>query len=266
MMNDFEKRLEIVLSKHSGDYPEKLFEAMCYAVFPAGKRIRPRLLYLSSDFLGIPFEKVTPLALAIELIHNYSLIHDDLPCMDNDDFRRGLPSCHKKFGEAMALLAGDALLNLAYEILLEGVSKDVSLAKSAEYIAKMAGANGMIGGQALEFSFDTFNDELITQLCMKKTGALIKAAVLSPAFLSADNEKNDALTVYAESIGLAFQLQDDLIDEDKEETKSYLHVNGKERTQFMLNKLNERAKNALSKWKSAEQLINISDSLTNRKS
>lgn len=265
-MNEFEKRLEAVLLSYGGDYPEKLYKAMRYALFPAGKRIRPRLVFLSSEFLGIPFDKVVPLALAIELIHNYSLIHDDLPCMDNDDFRRGLPSCHKKFGEAMALLAGDALLNLAYEILFEAVCRDASLVKSASFIATMAGIQGMIGGQALEFSFDTFNDDLITQLCMKKTGALIKAAVLSPAFLSEDYEKNAALAVYAESIGVAFQLQDDLIDEDKKETKSYLHVNGKERTVFMLNKLNETAKNALSKWDSAEQLINLSDSLTNRKS
>lgn len=123
-IKDIDNSLRNLLESKRAQYPSALFDAMVYALFPSGKRVRPYLAYLTADFVGVSVEKIKPLALAVELIHNYSLIHDDLPCMDNDLIRRGKPSCFAKFGEATALLAGDALLNLAYETLLHAVKND----------------------------------------------------------------------------------------------------------------------------------------------
>lgn len=265
-MIDFEKELrELLLSKEKV-YPRKLYDAINYALFPGGKRIRPTLTFLSAGFLGIEEKRVIPFALAIELIHSYSLIHDDLPCMDNDDYRRGKLSCHKAFGEDVALLAGDALLNLAYEVLLSAVLSDTALAPSARLISEYAGGEGMIGGQAIEIAFDEFDEERIRDLCQKKTGALIKASVMAPSCLSNDEEKIAALSAYADAVGLAFQLQDDLLDADKCESKSFLAVLGKEKTLAELKKLNEIARASLAMWKEGSCLSEISEKLTNRKS
>ena len=139
---EIESGLRDVLSQKKPLFPEKLFSVCEYALFPAGKRVRPYLSYLTADFVGVPHEKIKPLALSIELIHNYSLIHDDLPCMDDDEIRRGKPTCHVAFGEAMAVLGGDCLLNLAYETLFSAVEKDPELSRSATLIAENAGGCG----------------------------------------------------------------------------------------------------------------------------
>lgn len=261
-----DEALRYELDKRKNLYPPKLYEAMEYCVFSGGKRVRPYLMFLTADFVGVERETVKPLALSLELIHTYSLIHDDMPCMDDDDVRRGRPSCHKAFGEAIALLAGDALLNLAYEIALDAVEKQSELAYSAAFLAKLAGAEGMIGGQAMEFSYNTFDEETITELYMKKTGALIKAAALIPSFLSGDREKIAAIGTYAGALGLNFQLRDDLLDVKKDEEKSYLNIMGRNATEALSARLNETAKNALKKWgEAAKPLIDFSELLTNRK-
>lgn len=268
MIDSYLKKTEDALRKLFDEkrrlYPERLFSAMEYSVFSSGKRVRPYLMLLSADFVDVSSEKILPLAVSLELIHNYSLIHDDLPCMDDDDFRRGKTSCHKAFGEAIALLAGDALLNLAYENLFEAVKTDPDLIMAASYLAKCAGAEGMIGGQAMEFSIDAFDETLITELCMKKTGALICAAALCPAFVCADREKFNALGTFASAIGLCFQLKDDLLDENKSEPKSYLGVTGKEHTADMVAKLGKIAFKALEPFENADNLRNLTEFLLNR--
>lgn len=263
-MIDFERELVEFFKSKKSRYTEKLYNAMEYALFSGGKRIRPKIMFMAAKFLGVDEKKVLPLAISLELIHNYSLIHDDLPCMDDDTYRRGRLTCHSVFGEAMALLAGDALLNLAYENAFDACVSDAELLPAANFIALNAGAEGMIGGQAMEFSFDDFDDGLITELYMKKTGALIKSAVLVPSFIAYDNEKKAALSTYADAIGLAFQLRDDVLDEDKEEKKSYLFVNGKEKTVNMLEKLNKIAAKSLARWAEGKELIELSDKLTYR--
>ena len=236
-LSDIDAGLRNILNSVKNIYPEKLFDAIEYSLFPGGKRIRPYLSYIVADFVGVDKDMIKPLALSIELIHNYSLIHDDLPCMDNDMIRRGQPSCHAKYGEAMAVLAGDAMLNLAYEILLRGIKEYPDIIESAQIIGECAGGNGMVGGQAIEFSFDTFDEEKVTDLCLKKTGALISAAVNSVSILSGDRRKISALGTFAAALGLSFQLTDDILDKDKNEPKSYLGVMGMEKTVAMRDRL-----------------------------
>jgi geranylgeranyl diphosphate synthase type II len=186
-----------------------------------GKRIRPILSIAVNDMLKGDRSSVTPYAIAIELIHTYSLIHDDLPCMDNDDLRRGKPTNHKVFGEAMAVLAGDGLLNLAYEIMLADAVKDknnmLQKSETARLIAEAAGISGMIAGQVMDMEAEN-RDISYEELCImhkKKTGALIRAAVLAPAILlDAKEEIRTNLEVYADNIGLAFQIKDDILDNE----------------------------------------------------
>lgn len=266
-MNDeyltlIESALKRIMLKYGGWFPSKLLMAAEYALFSGGKRIRPYLCLLSADFVQIEKEKILPLAASLELIHTYSLIHDDLPAMDNDDFRRGKPSCHKAFGEAIAILAGDALLNLAYENLLDAVAADSSLIPAAVYLARCAGGAGMAGGQALEFSGVKLDIKSIVGLYMKKTGALIRAAILMPALIAGDAEKRASLDAYAEAVGLAFQLRDDVSDEKKREENTYLSLMGREKTLSAAEDLRLTARNALAKWKSAAPLSDFCDMLT----
>ncbi|MBP6908808.1 MAG: polyprenyl synthetase family protein [Candidatus Saccharicenans sp.] len=215
-----EKRacLEEALASYLTGDDSRVLAAMRYAVFSGGKRIRPILLLVSGEYFGLTEKILLPYACAIEYIHNYSLIHDDLPAMDNDDVRRGQPTCHKKFGEALALLAGDGLLSLAFEILSvapwppggpqlkEEVCQD---------IARAAGPAGMIAGQWLDLSFDPGETsiEAYEELAKKKTAGLIRVSVVSGAKLaSASLPQIRALDDYGTRLGLAWQLRDDLED------------------------------------------------------
>lgn len=262
---DIDNSLRNILYSVKSSYPEKLYQAIEYSLFPAGKRIRPYLSYLVADFVGVDKEVVKPFALSIEIIHNYSLIHDDLPCMDNDLIRRGRPSCHAKFGEAMALLAGDAMLNLAYEVLLRGVNENGDLADSAMIVADCAGGRGMVGGQAIEFSFDILDEDTVTDLCMKKTGALIAAAVNSVSLLSGDRKKISALGTYASALGLCFQLTDDILDIDKHEDKSYLGVMGMDKTIEMRDRLVSLIEKSLAPFgDEGSDLINFAQKIAKR--
>lgn len=262
---DIDKGLQNILSSVRNNYPEQLYKSMEYALFPGGKRIRPYLCFIVADFVGVDKQIIKPLALSIELIHSYSLIHDDLPCMDNDLIRRGKPSCHAQFGEAMALLTGDALLNLAYEVLIRAIKENDDLIDSASIIAEKAGGIGMVGGQAIEFSFDEFNEELITDLYMHKTGALIAAAVNSVSILCGDRRKISALSTYADALGLSFQLTDDIIDKDKGEEKSYLGVMGIEKTISMRDRLLVLIQKTLYSYgDEAKELLDFADLLSKR--
>lgn len=194
-----------------------LHEAMRYSVLPEGKRLRPLLVYGLGEILGTALEKLDQAACSVELIHAYSLIHDDLPSMDNDDWRRGKPSCHKAFGEAIALLAGDALQALAFEVLLETSLAPLQVLKMVRVLASAVGANGMVGGQAMEFSGLSAMSgpaklELIYRL---KTGSLFCVA-LELAGIAA-NVSQDALLALAQvgnAIGQNYQLQDDICDNE----------------------------------------------------
>ena len=248
MTNEIEEAIASLLSEIKQSYPDRLYSAIEYAVTSGGKRIRPTLCFLSADFCSVDRADVLPIALAIELIHSYSLIHDDLPCMDNDVIRRGKPTVHVAFGDATALLAGDALLNLAYETLFSAANKRPDILPACKLIADCAGGTGMIGGQAMEFENDTFSEEDLYILDRKKTGMLIKCAILAPALLSGSPEKISALSSFSDYAGLAFQLADDLIDEEKEEKTSFVTVCGKEKTKRTLLSLQEKAGRSLSKW------------------
>lgn len=211
-------RLERALDSYLKPEDSPVLTAMRYSVLSGGKRFRPLLLLASGQHFGAAEELLLPYACALELIHNYSLIHDDLPLMDNDDFRRGQPSCHKKFGEAMALLAGDGLLTLAFEILAAAPApghdhqlKDMIMAE----IARAAGVRGMIGGQWLDISFNPDNRDLAAyeETALKKTAELIRVAAACGARLAgASAEAIIALERYGRYLGLSFQLRDDLQD------------------------------------------------------
>ena len=195
---------------------ENLSRAMEYSLMAGGKRLRPILLMAAADAAGSAGEKFLTVADALEMIHTYSLIHDDLPAMDNDNYRRGKLTNHKVFGEATAILAGDALLTLAFEVALrqENVPPEILLAVLRE-ISTAAGAAGMVGGQAIDLRSEGVRIDFATLKLMHrgKTGALFRAAIRSGALLAqADEEKLDALTRYAENFGLAFQITDDILD------------------------------------------------------
>ncbi|AEF94944.1 Polyprenyl synthetase [Desulfotomaculum nigrificans CO-1-SRB] len=205
-------------------YPSTIHEAMRYSVFAGGKRLRPILTIAAAEAVGGSMEQVMPVACALELIHTYSLVHDDLPAMDNDDFRRGRPTNHKVYGEAMAILVGDALLTQAFEVIA-GTAVKVSPDKVNQVtleIARAAGSLGLIGGQVVDtLSEDQVIDgQVLEYIHRHKTGALFRVAVRAGAILSgASAEELAALTTYAEQMGLAFQIKDDLLDIEGDEAK-----------------------------------------------
>ena len=223
MFKDFwRKRIEFVeknLLKELQDtksLDETLIQAMKYSLMAGGKRLRPILLMSAADSVGSAGEKFITTAVALEMIHTYSLIHDDLPAMDNDDYRRGKLTNHKVFGDATAILAGDALLTLAFEVVLrqKNVPNEILLAVVRE-IAIASGSAGMVGGQMIDLRSEGVKIDLATLKTMHlgKTGALFRAAIRSGAMLAqADAKKLDALTRYAENFGLAFQITDDILD------------------------------------------------------
>lgn len=202
-----------------------LMQAMRYAVLDGGKRLRPLLLMKTAESLGAPKPLTLAPACAIEMIHAYSLIHDDLPAMDNDDFRRGRPSTHKAFDDATAILAGDALQTEAFAILChaENLSCDCRL-RLIQLLSAAAGAEGLCLGQDLDLNQKPKNIEELENIHRLKTGALIKAAILMGATIAQKN--NPAFTTLGDLIGLAFQIQDDVMDSSQDQF-SYVSLVGK---------------------------------------
>lgn len=204
-------------------YQKTIFEAMNYSMKSGGKRLRPILLMESYKVCKGQGEVFLPYSVAMEMIHTYSLIHDDLPALDNDDLRRGKATNHKVFGEAMAILAGDALLNTAYETMLKAAFRhprpEISL-RAAYEISKGAGIYGMIGGQVVDVESEgkQIDKETLEYIHMNKTAAMIVASVRAGAILAdIEDDKLDNLTKYAENIGLAFQIVDDILDIEGDE-------------------------------------------------
>ncbi len=202
--------------------PQRLHQAIRYAVLGNGKRVRPALVYASGLAFGIDIQRLDGIACAVEMIHAYSLIHDDLPAMDNDDLRRGRATCHIEYDEATAILAGDALQVLAFEIL----ASDESIQASAEQrlqlvklLSHASGTFGMAGGQYFDLAATNSNKDIsfseLQQIHALKTGALIEAAIRMPAFLNQDLKQMELANIetFSHEIGIAFQIQDDILDE-----------------------------------------------------
>ena len=197
--------------------PDNLARAMQYSLLAGGKRLRPVLCLTCAALCGADEDAVLPFASAIEMIHTYSLIHDDLPAMDNDDFRRGKPSCHKVFGEASALLAGDALLTDAFVCACQAQVPSAQLVAALAELAKAAGSGGMAGGQQMDMDATGKSDcdlEHLRSLHAKKTGALLRASCTCGALLAgADRALYERIASYGEQLGVAFQIVDDILDE-----------------------------------------------------
>ena len=221
------RAVEAELDRLIPDEDSLLIQAIRYAVLSGGKRFRPLLALCSGESFGLNQEVILPFACAVELIHNYSLIHDDLPIMDDDDFRRGKPSCHKAFGEDVALLAGDALLTLAFEIIASApVGKQYFTRKERfmKEMAQSAGINGMVGGQLLDITLlpEKLSEKHLLDLLERKTGALIMIAVkVGPILAEASSPVLNFMIDYGRNIGMAFQIRDDILDLPETSSPSY---------------------------------------------
>ena len=263
-----------------------IFESMEYSVKNGGKRVRPLLTLLFCDACGGDVNTALPFAQAVEFIHTYSLIHDDLPCMDDDDYRRGKPSNHKVYGEAFALLAGDGLLTAAFERIsqgcLNGLYDSETAISGVSALSSLAGSRGMIGGQVVDLLNENNPDadfETLQLMDSLKTGALIEAAcVLGCIVAGADEEKLEAASTFAQSIGLAFQIKDDILDvtssleklgkltgSDSQNGKStYVTLMGVEKCQELVEKLTEEALNSLDAFENNDALKNYAEYLAHR--
>lgn len=215
-----EEAMKGYLTSENEQYYESIFKSVRYSAFSGGKRLRPALVLEFCRVCGGEIEKAVPFAAALEMIHTYSLIHDDLPCMDDDDLRRGKPTNHKVFGEATAVLAGDALLTRAFEVISDrrntaGLPAETVL-RAAGYLSRAAGMDGMIGGQVIDMESEGRQIPMETLMLLQqlKTGCLIQAAAVLGCVIAGreDHETMVAAETYASKIGLAFQIEDDLLD------------------------------------------------------
>ncbi|HWE38767.1 MAG TPA: farnesyl diphosphate synthase [Isosphaeraceae bacterium] len=207
----------------AGGCPSRLAEALRYCLLGGGKRLRPVLALLAADACGADLEVALPSAVALEMVHTYSLVHDDLPSMDDDDLRRGRPTCHKKFDEATAVLAGDGLLTLAFEVIVRGTRPAEAAVGCVRALAEAAGPAGMVGGQMADLEAEGRTDGTVAALeaiHRRKTGALLRAALRMGAIAAQAPEPTvRALEAYGQGIGLAFQIVDDLLDVEGDEAK-----------------------------------------------
>lgn len=287
---NYQNMIETALRKYlpQGKYIEQtLIDSMEYSLMCGGKRIRPLLTLLFCKLCGQDVEKALPFACAVEMIHTYSLIHDDLPCMDDDDFRRGKKSNHKVFGEDIATLSGDALQSLAFEIMLsdktiESVTAK-NAAKAAHTLAKYCGVLGMVGGQVIDIEHENKGAgiEILSQMDDKKTAALIKAACeMGCIVANANDTQIECATRYAYSIGIAFQIVDDILDvtstsedlgkpvgSDSSNNKStYVALLGIEKCTQLVEQLTNDAISALDAFDNDKsELVKLALDLKNRK-
>jgi geranylgeranyl diphosphate synthase type II len=272
-----EQRLSTTIADAEGP-ASRLTEAMRYSLMAGGKRLRPILALASCEAVGGPVDKVLGYACALEMIHTYSLVHDDLPCMDDDDLRRGRPTNHKVYGEAMALLAGDGLLTDAFALIARsaktaGVSGEVAIETIAE-LAEACGSAGMVGGQVLDLLAEgqSLTQSELEHLHSRKTGALFVAAVCGGARLGgARPDQLQSLHSYAGALGLAFQVTDDLLDveqttehlgkrshKDHERGKAtYPSILGLERSRALAHQLADRARAALTSFDSRAEPLRM---------
>jgi geranylgeranyl diphosphate synthase type II len=199
----------------SADCPPRLREAVRYSLLAPGKRLRPRLVLMAAEACGGSIEAALPAACAVEMVHAYSLVHDDLPCMDDDDMRRGRPTCHKAFGDALAVLAGDALLTMAFEVLARDVRPARVAADCCLELARAAGPAALVGGQAddLDGTNGAADVARLEAIHRRKTGAMIQVSIRLGAMIARGSRRQrSALEKYGQRLGLAFQITDDLLD------------------------------------------------------
>ncbi len=281
----YRQRLEEFLHNHFDrllDLPQKkLFDAMQYSLFAGGKRLRPIFTLEFCRLSGGNWEDAVPFAAAIEMIHTYSLIHDDLPCMDNDDFRRGKPTNHKVFGEGLALLAGDALLTDAFMVAAQvKLTNPANLGDAVAVLAECIGSLGMVGGQVLDIDseFRLLTEQEVLDIQSRKTGALISAScALGVLAAGGTQEQYEAACQFAAGLGLAFQIRDDMLDvigtRDEmgkgvgtDETKNtFVRLYGLERCEELVQKYTKYAINALQVFEEPEFLTELALRLTNRR-
>lgn len=261
--------------KFRAEPQSKLFEAMEYSLLAGGKRIRPILAFEFCRMCGTDWKKATPFGAAIEMIHTYSLIHDDLPCMDNDDYRRGRLTNHKVYGETLAILAGDALLTDAF-----AVAATAGLAQGVAVLAECAGSLGMVGGQVLDILSEerVLNEQEVLDIQTRKTGALIKAACVTGAIAGgANDEQIAAATTFADALGLAFQIRDDMLDVIGNaaelgkatgvdgEKNTFVRLYGLEKCEELVQKYTAVAIDALKVFKDTDYMIALAKYLTERR-
>ena len=260
-------------------------KAAMYSLLAGGKRIRPVLMYMVADMLKLDLSVADDFAVAMEMVHTYSLIHDDLPCMDNDDFRRGKPSCHKAFPENIALLAGDALNTLAFEVIsnatLEGRISAQSAVMLISVLSKGVGVDGMIGGQVIDLMCEgkEIDIETLNKLQSLKTGALIEAACVMGVILSGKFDMIPQAAEYASALGRAFQIVDDLLDvngsfeelgkpigSDKQQNKcTYVTLLGETRSRQIASQLTMQALGHLTKFENNLFLSELTEDMLNRR-
>lgn len=254
-----ENELENIIEPKN-KYQNKLYESMKYSLFSGGKRLRPMLFLMSYTLFSNNLDLALPFAASIEMIHTYSLIHDDLPSMDNDDYRRGKLTSHKMFGESLAILTGDALLNLAYETMLKLITDtDDNRIKKASYeISKAAGYSGMILGQVIDTCEDELSSSEIMYMYSLKTAELIRASISAGAILGgANNDQILILDEFGKNLGVSYQIQDDILDWEKDKEINKLTLSrfySKDQLINLINESNERC------FKLLAQLDNLNTS------
>ena len=258
-------------SEHEKNPQSLIYDAMDYSLFAGGKRLRPVIMLMVCDMLSGDEREVMPFACAMEMIHTYSLIHDDLPSMDNDDYRRGKLTNHKVYGEAIAILAGDALLNKAFETVTSAHYKNTgSTMRAMAVLCKSSGTEGMIGGQTVDIESEgkKISPEELLYLHSLKTGAIIRSSGVIGAIMSgADDEQIDAVDTYCKNLGIAFQIQDDILDvlgneetlgkatgsDDANEKTTFVTLYGIEKSKEAVENYTNKACGALSMFGSAAE-------------
>lgn len=261
IVNQFVENYLSSMELPQGDAIVELRKSMLYSATNGGKRFRPVLSLLVGELFGCSQKRLLPFATAVELIHTYSLIHDDLPCMDNDDIRRGKPTNHKVFGEDFALLAGDALLTEAFLLIADEYNDNSFLvAQLTRLLSVAAGIRGMVGGQAIDLRAGTkkFNKEELTHLHLLKTGALIRVSVEGAAVIAgAKSSDIENLRKFGEGLGLAFQIADDVLDhgEKDQDARSFTGILGLEGTKNYLKEVSDKSLTELRKVSSEASIL-----------
>ena len=289
LIEEYAKRVEGAFNEYISDDECRqriIYDSVAYSLNAGGKRLRPVIMLLVAELLGVDEQEVLPFACAIEMIHTYSLIHDDLPCMDNDDMRRGKPTNHKVYGEAIAVLAGDALLNMACEVVTGAIYKTDAgtVLKAISALYKASGIMGMIGGQIIDIESEGKNidEETLKTLHLLKTGALIRASGEIPCIMAGcDEAEKTAVISFLNNLGIAFQIRDDLLDvygdsaslgkntgSDEANNKvTYVTLYGREEAERLVMEYTNAAKSSMGIFgEKAYKLCRLADYLTERNS
>ena len=278
--NYIERYLDEMCFQYDSEPQKKLFDAMRYSLLAGGKRLRPIFVFDFCRICGGDWESSVEFAAAVEMIHTYSLIHDDLPCMDNDDFRRGAPTNHKVYGEAIAVLAGDALLTAAFHTITKSACSDTQKIKAVAVLAECAGEIGMVGGQVLDIQSEEriCSEQEVLDIQTRKTGALIRAAcVLGVIAGNGSDEQLRAASNFAQYLGLAFQIRDDMLDVigSAEELgkavgvdtakNTFVRLYGLEKCDALVKDYTHKALECLQAFHHTEYMCELAESLTTRR-